>query len=109
MSMLEVALARLPQMVGTFRVVGVYLGETKRRNRDGSTVAYLQLAHSERHPVNGVPSAKVIHGTVIPEGTGPSKRLSISGFAGFGPPCRQHRVRTGVKTQRPQRSEDERS
>ena len=53
--MLEVALARLPQLVGTFRVVGVYLRETKRRNRDGSTVAYLQLAHSERHPVTGVP------------------------------------------------------
>jgi hypothetical protein len=41
--------------------VGVYLRETKRRNRDGSTVAYLQLAHSERHPDTGVPSAKVIH------------------------------------------------
>lgn len=41
--------------------VGAYLRETKRRNRDGSTVAYLQLAHSERHPVTGVPSAKVIH------------------------------------------------
>jgi Transposase DDE domain len=39
----------------------VYLRETKRRNRDGSTVSYLQLAHSERHPVTGVPSAKVIH------------------------------------------------
>jgi Transposase DDE domain len=37
------------------------LRETKRRNRDGSTVSYLQLAHSERHPVTGVPSAKVIH------------------------------------------------
>jgi len=41
--------------------VGVYLRETKRRNRDGSTVSYLQLAHSERHPVTGVPQAKVIH------------------------------------------------
>jgi hypothetical protein len=39
----------------------VYLRETKRRNRDGSTVSYLQLAHSERHPVTSVPSAKVIH------------------------------------------------
>ncbi len=39
----------------------MYLRETKRRNRDGSTVAYLQLAHSERHPVTGVPSARVIH------------------------------------------------
>jgi hypothetical protein len=37
------------------------LRETKRRNRDGTTVSYLQLAHSERHPVTGVPSAKVIH------------------------------------------------
>ena len=35
--------------------------ETKRRNRDGSVVSYLQLAHSERHPVTGVPQAKVIH------------------------------------------------
>ena len=34
---------------------------TKRRNPHGSTVSYLQLAHSERHPVTGVPSAKVIH------------------------------------------------
>src|SRR6201993_3981530 len=41
--------------------VGVYLRETKRKNRDGSVVRYLQLAHSERHPVTGVPSAKVIH------------------------------------------------
>jgi hypothetical protein len=39
----------------------MYLRETKRRNRDGSTVAYLQLAHSERHPDTGVPSARVIH------------------------------------------------
>lgn len=39
----------------------MYLRETKRRNRDGSTVSYLQLAHSERHPVTGVPQAKVIH------------------------------------------------
>ena len=35
--------------------------ETKRRNGDGTVVSYLQLAHSERHPVTGVPSAKVIH------------------------------------------------
>ena len=39
----------------------MYLRETKRRNRDGSMVSYLQLAHSERHPVTGVPQAKVIH------------------------------------------------
>jgi hypothetical protein len=41
--------------------VGVYLRETKRKNRDGSVVRYLQLAHSERHPDTGVPTAKVIH------------------------------------------------
>jgi hypothetical protein len=39
----------------------VYLRETKRTNRDGSVVRYLQLAHSERNPVTGVPAAKVIH------------------------------------------------
>jgi hypothetical protein len=39
----------------------VYLRETRRRNRDGSTVSYLQLAHNERHPETGVPTARVIH------------------------------------------------
>jgi len=39
----------------------VYLRETRRRNRDGSTVSYLQLAHNERHPETGAPTAKVIH------------------------------------------------
>jgi hypothetical protein len=39
----------------------VYLRESRRRNRDGSTVSYLQLAHNERHPVTGAPTAKVIH------------------------------------------------
>jgi transposase len=39
----------------------MYLRETRRKNRDGSTVSYLQLAHSERHPVTGVPTANVIH------------------------------------------------
>jgi hypothetical protein len=37
------------------------LRETKRRNKDGSTVSYLQLAHNERHPLTGSPVAKVIH------------------------------------------------
>lgn len=41
--------------------VGVYLRETRRRNKDGSVVAYLQLAHNERHPESGVSTAKVIH------------------------------------------------
>jgi len=37
------------------------LRETRRTNRDGSVVSYLQLAHNERHPVSGNPVAKVIH------------------------------------------------
>src|ERR1035437_9361116 len=39
----------------------MYLRETRRTNRDGSKVTYLQLAHNERHPVTGSPVAKVIH------------------------------------------------
>ena len=35
--------------------------ETRRSNKDGSVVSYLQLAHNERHPVTGSPVAKVIH------------------------------------------------
>jgi hypothetical protein len=39
----------------------VFLRETRRTNRDGSVVSYLQLVHNERHPVSGNPVAKVIH------------------------------------------------
>lgn len=39
----------------------MHLRETKRKNRDGSSVSYLQLAHNERNPVTGNPTAKVIH------------------------------------------------
>ena len=39
----------------------MYLRETRRTNRDGSVVAYLQLAHNERHPETGSSVAKVIH------------------------------------------------
>jgi Transposase DDE domain len=39
----------------------MYLRETRRKNKDGTTVSYLQLAHNERHPVTGAPTAKVIH------------------------------------------------
>ena len=39
----------------------MYLRETRRSNRDGSVVSYLQLAHNERHPETGSPVAKVIH------------------------------------------------
>jgi hypothetical protein len=37
------------------------LRESRRRNKDGTVVSYLQLAHNERHPVTGSPVAKVIH------------------------------------------------
>jgi hypothetical protein len=39
----------------------MYLRETRRRNKDGTVASYLQLAHNERHPVSGVPTARVIH------------------------------------------------
>ncbi len=39
----------------------MYLRETRRTNRDGSVVAYLQLAHNERHLQTGSPIAQVIH------------------------------------------------
>ena len=42
-------------------VVGMYVRETKRRNRDGSQVAYLALAHNERDPDSGTPRARIIH------------------------------------------------
>src|SRR5665648_509715 len=39
----------------------MYLRETRRKNRDGSSVGYLQLAHNERNQLTGNPTAKVIH------------------------------------------------
>jgi hypothetical protein len=39
----------------------MYLRETRRRNADGTQVAYLALAHNERDPDTGTPRAKVIH------------------------------------------------
>src|SRR5665811_1664129 len=39
----------------------MYLRETRRTNRDGSVVSYLQLAHNERHPETGSPVARIIH------------------------------------------------
>jgi len=39
----------------------MYLRETRRTNRDGSVVSYLQLAHNERSAETGNPVAKVIH------------------------------------------------
>ncbi len=39
----------------------MYLRETRRRNRDGSEVAYLALAHNERDRDTGMPKARIIH------------------------------------------------
>jgi transposase len=39
----------------------MYLRSTKRKNKDGSTVEYYQLAHNERHPITRKPVAKIIH------------------------------------------------
>ncbi len=39
----------------------MYLRETRRRNRDGSEVAYLALAHNERDPDTQMPKARIIH------------------------------------------------
>ncbi len=47
----------------------MYLRESRRTNRDGSVVRYLQLAHNERHPQTGNPVAKVIHSLGRVEGS----------------------------------------
>jgi len=39
----------------------MYLRTTKRKNKDGSVVEYLQLAHNVRHPQTGSPVAEIVH------------------------------------------------
>jgi len=39
----------------------MYLGRTKRKNKDGSVVEYYQLAPNERHPQTRKPVAKIVH------------------------------------------------
>ncbi|MEA2587430.1 MAG: hypothetical protein QOH66_357 [Actinomycetota bacterium] len=39
----------------------MYLRTIQRRNKDGSVVRYVQLAHNVRHPTSGNPVAEVIH------------------------------------------------
>jgi len=41
--------------------VNMYLRSTKRKNKDGSTVEYYQLAHNERDPKTRKPVAKIIY------------------------------------------------
>ena len=38
----------------------MYIRTTSRKNKDGSKVSYLQLAHNERHPETGQTQAKVL-------------------------------------------------
>ena len=42
-------------------VVGMYLRTTQRKNRDGTTVTYYQLAHNIRRAETKTPVAEVIH------------------------------------------------
>ncbi|TWP31787.1 IS1634 family transposase, partial [Leekyejoonella antrihumi] len=39
----------------------MYLRQTRRKNRDGSVVEYVQLAHNQRNAATGASTAKVIH------------------------------------------------
>lgn len=39
----------------------MFLRTTKRKNRDGSLVEYLQLAHNVRHPESRKPVAQIVH------------------------------------------------
>ena len=39
----------------------MYMRRIARKNKDGSTTAYIQLAHNYRDPETGVPRAKVLH------------------------------------------------
>jgi hypothetical protein len=42
-------------------LTGMYLRTIQRRNKDGSVVRYVQLAHNVRHPESGNAVAKVLH------------------------------------------------
>ena len=39
----------------------MYLRRVQRKNKDGSVVTYLQIAHNERDPVTGQPRARVLY------------------------------------------------
>ena len=41
--------------------MGMYIRTIKCRNKDGSEVEYVQLAHNTRHPEKGYSRAEVIH------------------------------------------------
>ncbi len=54
-------MSRLTVLVLLAFGVGMYLRTTQRRNRDGSVVRYVQLAHNSRK--NGVTQAQVLRST----------------------------------------------
>ena len=60
--------------------VGMYLRITKRRNKDGSTVEYYQLAHNTRDPDIKRSVPKIIHsfGRADELDRGALKRLCVS-------------------------------
>jgi Transposase len=39
----------------------MYIRQISRKNKNGTTTRYVQLAHNERHPVTGMPQAKVLY------------------------------------------------
>jgi len=41
--------------------MGMYVRTIKRKNKDGSEIEYVQLAHNSRHPEKGYTRAEVIH------------------------------------------------
>lgn len=42
-------------------LVSMYIRQVRRKNKDGSTVTYVQLAHNERDPKTGHPRANVLY------------------------------------------------
>ena len=47
-------------MIHAFKI-GMYVRTIKRKNKDGSEVEYIQLAHNTRHPEKGYAKAKVVY------------------------------------------------
>src|SRR4051794_14716234 len=74
--------------------VGMYLRTSSRRNRDGSTVRYVSIAHNERSP--GGPSvAKVL----LPLGR--EDRLDVAGCVGWSARSTATSARTPAATPAP--------
>jgi hypothetical protein len=42
-------------------LIGMYVRSIKRKNKDGSEVEYIQLAHNTRHPEKGYSRAEVVY------------------------------------------------